>query len=188
MYARLISMNKTGLLAGERVLIVGAGDTGQFAAWRLKHTNESSSYQIVGFVDDDMYRQGSRLNGVTVLGKRADIAALVEKHDIGVIIFAIHNISSIERASLLKSCRSTNARVITWPDTVSLIRAQPLHTKASAPVKTGPLQHESASLMLHWLDVLETNLDVGDFARVMEDIYIMRSSLQKKIQNNKAEL
>jgi lipopolysaccharide/colanic/teichoic acid biosynthesis glycosyltransferase len=185
-YARLMAMRKNGLLAGERVLIVGAGDTGQFAAWRLKHTHESSSYQVVGFVDDDMYRQGTRLNGVTVLGKRSDIAALVEKHDIGVIIFAIHNISSTERASLLESCRSTNVRVITWPDTVSLMRAQPHNTKASALVKTGPLHYENPALMLHWLDVLETNLGMGDIARVMEDIYAMRRSLQKRVPNTEA--
>ncbi len=188
LYARLIAMRKDSLLVGERVLIVGAGDTGQFAAWRLKHTRESANFQVVGFVDDDMFRQGSRLNGFTVLGKRKDIAALVEKHDIGVIIFAIHNISSIERAALLKTCRSTSARVISWPDTVRLIQAKPYLTTTSATsIKTQPSQYTNSSLMLRWLDVLEADLGEGDFAQVMEDIYAMRSALQEKTSNDKVD-
>ncbi len=188
LYARLIAMRKDSLLVGERVLIVGAGDTGQFAAWRLKHTRESANFQVVGFVDDDMFRQGARLNGFTVLGKRKDIAALVEKHDIGVIIFAIHNISSVERAALLKTCRSTSARVISWPDTVRLIQAKPYLTNTSATgIRTQPAQYTNSSLMLRWLDVLEADLGEGDFAQVMEDIYAMRSALQEKTSNDKAE-
>lgn len=186
-YTRLMSMRKDDLLMGERVLIVGAGETGQFAAWRLKHTHDSSNYQVVGFVDDDMFRQGLRMNGFKVLGKRADIAALVGKYDIGVIIFAIHNIAPRERAALLKTCRSTNARIIVWPDTVSLIRAQPFKTDASAPVKTQPVQSANAALMLTWLDVVEADLGDGDIAQVVEDIYAMRRALQKRTPDKREE-
>ncbi len=181
-FSRWTNLRKDSLLTRERVLIVGAGDTGQFVAWRLKHTQEASNYQVAGFVDDDMFRQGARVNGFTVLGKRSDIAALVEKHDIGVIIFAIHNIPDFERTSILKTCRKTNARVIVWPDTVSLIRAQPLKTN-TAPLTTDRAQispYVKRSLMLHWLDVLETDLNEGDFAQVMEDVYTMRTALQEK--------
>jgi FlaA1/EpsC-like NDP-sugar epimerase len=37
----------------QRVLIVGAGDTGQTLAWELGH-NRTQPYQAVGFVDDEV--------------------------------------------------------------------------------------------------------------------------------------
>ncbi|MBI5965726.1 MAG: sugar transferase [Chloroflexi bacterium] len=175
---RWVFMRQDSLLVRERVLIVGAGDTGQFVAWRLTHTHESSNYKVIGFVDDDMYRQGLRLNGFTVLGKRKDIADLVQKHDIGVIIFAIHNISASERMAILKTCRNTNAQVVTWPDTVGLIRAQLSKTNVASAEKPQPPQYPKGRLMTQWLDVLEADLSQGDFAQVMEDITAMRTALQ----------
>jgi len=178
--SRWMTLRRDALLVGERVLIVGAGDTGQFVAWRLKHNHESSNYQVLGFVDDDIFRQGVRLNGLTILGKHEDIPQLVEKHDIGVIIFAIHNISPIERASILKVSRSTNARVVVWPDAVSLIQTHSPETSDAgvAHVKTQPLQKLTMSQVKHWLNVLEVDLNHGDFKQVMEDVKSMRSALQ----------
>ena len=188
-FTRWFVMRKDGLLVRERVLIVGAGDTGQFVAWRLMHTHESSNYKVIGFVDDDMYRQGLRMNGLTVLGKRKDISELVQKHDIGVIIFAIHNISTAERASILKTCRSTNAQVVTWPDTINLINAQLSKTSAAAsPSDRAQLpQYPKGSLMLQRLDVLEADLSKSDFAQVIEDIYAMRTALQENNSNGRTK-
>ena len=189
LYARLLALRKDSLLVGERVLIVGAGDTGQFAAWRLKHNNGPSNYKVLGFVDDDMYRQGVRLNGFMVLGKREDIPKLVTKHDIGLIIFAIHNISTLERASILKACRKTRARVITWPDTIGLMRVQV--SKLNVVPKTADrklaLQNTNGALMLRWLDLLEADLSQGDYQQVMEDITTLRKALQEKYPNERID-
>ena len=185
-FSQWITLRSNKLLVRERVLIVGAGDTGQFAAWRLMHNQEAPNYQVVGFVDDDMYRQGVRLNGFTVLGKREDIVELVRKHDIGVIIFAIHNITALERESILKACRSTNAHVITWPNTVSLLRASSMKGKSNTtPVPVGSLSGIKGSLIIQWLDMLESDLNQGDFEQVMEDIHSMRTALQKKNSEEK---
>lgn len=180
-----MALRKDGLLARERILIVGAGDAGQFAAWRLAHTQDDFGYKVVGFVDDDMYRQGMRLKGFSILGKRVDIPELVKKHDIGVIVFAIHNISTLERRAILKMCRSTGARVITWPNMLELIRPQPSDTKPIAypPDGTQPPQlHGKEALeceqIVRWLDEIETELDQGDYAAVVEQIHALRNALQ----------
>ncbi len=184
--SRWVTLRKDSLTVRERVLIVGAGDMGQFVAWRLKNSNESSSYQVIGFVDDDMFRQGLRLNGFTVLGKRENIAELVKKHDIGVIIFAIHNISASERASILRTCRSTNARVVAWTDIFSLIRAQ-TSKKKSAGFSTDETQASNyikeflePQELTRWLDALELDLGQGDYASVTEQIHAMRTILYEK--------
>ena len=57
-----------------------------------------------------------------MLGKREDIPRLVGVHDIGIIIFAIHNIPSTERERVLAICRSTCARMVMIPDVFSGLR------------------------------------------------------------------
>ena len=114
--SRWVTWRGVKSIAGERVLIVGGGDTGQFAAWILNNGHYSGSFKVVGFVDDDLYKKGTRIGGTNVLGNREDIPQLVKKHDIGIVLFAIHNITSAERVSLLKICSNTPAKLFLFPD------------------------------------------------------------------------
>ncbi len=77
-----------GERAAERVLIVGAGDTGQLLAWELQH-NRSQPYRAVCFVDDDAGLQGKRVHGVPVVGGRYDIPEVIEKHRISLVALAL---------------------------------------------------------------------------------------------------
>jgi lipopolysaccharide/colanic/teichoic acid biosynthesis glycosyltransferase len=106
----------------ERVLVVGSGDTGRFLAWLLRNSAEAQRFKLVGFVDDDLFKLGSRIQGVDVLGRRADIPRLVEKHDAGIIVFAIHNITTEERLELIAICESTPARVVVLPDIMGALK------------------------------------------------------------------
>lgn len=101
-----------------RVLIVGAGSAGQTTAWRLKHRapNGKKTYRVVGFVDDDPTKGGMYLEGCPVLGTRADIPRLVEKHRIDLIVVAMHNISGPEFRDVLSYCEQTKARIKIVPD------------------------------------------------------------------------
>lgn len=180
---RWVTRRKDGLAVRERVLIVGAGDSGQFAAWRLMHGRESLNFQVVGFVDDNIFSQGTRLNGVSILGKRKDIPGLVEKYDIGAIVFAIHKISAPERQDILKTCRGTQARVITWPNMLNLIRPQRSETNAVVSAPDGkPYGKEliESEQVERWLDALETELNQGDYDAVVKQIHSIRTSMQAK--------
>ena len=60
----------------ERVLIIGGGETGQFAAWMLKNNQKyAETLQIVGFVDDDLFIQGVRIHGLQRAGEAAGYPA-----------------------------------------------------------------------------------------------------------------
>jgi lipopolysaccharide/colanic/teichoic acid biosynthesis glycosyltransferase len=180
---RWVTQRKDGLTVRERVLVVGAGDSGQFAAWRLMHGRESLNFQVVGFVDDSIFSQGTRLNGVSILGKCKDIPSLVQKYDIGVIVFAIHNISTPERQTILKICRDTQARVVTWVNMLNLIRPQVFRTKPerfSNDGKTYGKELIESEQVERWLDAIETGLDQGDYDAVMEQVQSIRSSMQAK--------
>jgi FlaA1/EpsC-like NDP-sugar epimerase len=72
----------------QRVLIVGAGDTGQLLAWELRH-NKSQPYRAVAFVDDDPGLRGKRVHGIPVLGGRHDIPAVIEKQRVQLVAIAL---------------------------------------------------------------------------------------------------
>ncbi len=105
-----------------RVLIVGAGDTGQVTAWRLKHrAPDGQRYEVIGFVDDDPVKQHMVIEGSRVLGTCADIPQLVETHRVELIAVAIHNISGRDLRSILSCCEQTSARIKAIPDVFALI-------------------------------------------------------------------
>jgi FlaA1/EpsC-like NDP-sugar epimerase/lipopolysaccharide/colanic/teichoic acid biosynthesis glycosyltransferase len=60
-----------------RLLIVGAGDTGERMLRQIQH-DPSSLYEPVGFVDDDPGKVGQRMHGVPVLGTVRDLPDIVE--------------------------------------------------------------------------------------------------------------
>ena len=108
--------------AQERVLIVGGGESGQFLGWWLRNGDAGRLFRVAGFIDDDLYKQNTRIRGVDVLGRREDIPELVARYDVGLILFAIHNIPIEERRRLLTICSSTPARVMMIPDVLGDLR------------------------------------------------------------------
>jgi FlaA1/EpsC-like NDP-sugar epimerase len=72
----------------ERVLIVGAGDTGQLLAWELRQ-NRSQPYRAVCFIDDEPGLKGKRIHGVPVAGNRYEIRAAVERYKIDLVALAL---------------------------------------------------------------------------------------------------
>jgi acetolactate synthase-1/2/3 large subunit len=108
-------------LARERVLVVGGGEAGQLMVWLLQNGAGARALQVVGIVDDDLWKRGERIHRVRVLGDRTAIPALVQAYDEGLIVFAIHHIAPSEREAILDLCRSTPARVVLVPDVVGLL-------------------------------------------------------------------
>jgi lipopolysaccharide/colanic/teichoic acid biosynthesis glycosyltransferase len=182
--------------AQERVLIIGGGETGRFAAWILNQGHYAGAFRVIGFVDDDLQKQGARIHGIQVVGQRAQIAELVARYDIGIIVFAIHNIPAGERRQLLDACSSTSARVVLFPDLPAamsgLTKRQPasVEKKPSFPggpvivedpgrlpcnlclVKVSPLKVDS------WLAQLEETASSGDLQRLQDQIQGLRGQLR----------
>ncbi len=114
--SRVLRARKSVQAARERVLIVGGGQAGQFAIWLLTSGRTADLFHPVGIVDDDLYKQDARIRGVDVVGRSQDIPALVRQMDVGIIVFAIHNIAAEEKRALLNICRQTQAQVVILPD------------------------------------------------------------------------
>ncbi len=120
--SQLLSKRDMPKFARERLLIVGGGKAGQVVAWMISNHLRDCNLHTVGFVDDDLHKQGSRIRGVDVIGRRDDIPTLVNQYNIGIIVFAIHNIPTEEREQILKICQQASVPVIEMPDFLGKLR------------------------------------------------------------------
>jgi FlaA1/EpsC-like NDP-sugar epimerase len=107
-----------------RVLIVGAGESGQDLVWRLKHRFPHHNYKIIGFIDDDDQKQGMLVEGCPVLGKRAALVQIAAQERIDLIVVAIHNIGGQDFREILELCEQTQARIKVLPDLFKLVRSR----------------------------------------------------------------
>jgi lipopolysaccharide/colanic/teichoic acid biosynthesis glycosyltransferase len=114
--SRWITFRNSGYGTGERVLIVGAGEGSEFAAWLLRRTDFRRLYTVIGIADDDPSKQGVRFDGLNVLGTAADIPGLVKRHDIGVLFYAIAKISPADSQRILATCRETGLHLVMISD------------------------------------------------------------------------
>lgn len=101
---------------GERMLILGAGETGRFVIDLLRNGPLSQAYNLVGIVDDDQNKWGSRINGLEVIGSTNEIPGLVYSHDVGLVLFAINEIQPAEMERITDLCRHIGVRIIRLPE------------------------------------------------------------------------
>ncbi|MBQ9674106.1 MAG: polysaccharide biosynthesis protein [Ruminococcus sp.] len=112
-----ITINDAGTIdAGERTLIVGCGNAGKIILTdiytaRKDINNESRNLFPVGFVDDDIRKQNTNVNGIRVIGSTHDIPNICKEQNISLIIFAIPSCSEEERQRILELCSKTSCRI-----------------------------------------------------------------------------
>jgi len=84
-------------------------------------------------VDDDPYKQDMTIDGHRVLGLTRRIPELVQKKDIGVILFAIEKIQADDQERILGLCRQTKARLVLIPDLLAIFRERLSASSANDP-------------------------------------------------------
>jgi len=114
-----LNVRRSPRAVGERVLLVGAGRNSELAVWLLTRSEFSRMFSIVGIVDDDPRKQNLYYDGFPVLGTTRNIPALIEKNDVGLVIFTITNIDEAERQRILKDCRASQVHVVILPDVMA---------------------------------------------------------------------
>jgi lipopolysaccharide/colanic/teichoic acid biosynthesis glycosyltransferase len=100
----------------ERVLLVGSGRTAEHIAWLMDHPTYSGKFQIVGFIDDDLFSQGMKIYGAKVIGRVDDILNIVKKHDIGLIILADNQMAQHKYRKFRDIASFSPARIVVAPD------------------------------------------------------------------------
>jgi UDP-GlcNAc:undecaprenyl-phosphate/decaprenyl-phosphate GlcNAc-1-phosphate transferase len=87
------------------VLLYGAEDAGEIALrWILR--NPAIGYSVVGFLDDDVLKQGSSIHGVNVLGCVDNLEQYISEKNIGGIIATTESgLHTPQGEKLVKTCK-----------------------------------------------------------------------------------
>jgi lipopolysaccharide/colanic/teichoic acid biosynthesis glycosyltransferase len=109
----------------ERVLIVGSGEGSNLANWLLKQGEGSRILSIVGIVDDEQpAMQGMRVKGNPLLGGIADLPRLIQRYDVGVVMFAVPNAGLELHDRVLGICEKADARMVHVADLLHTLQKQ----------------------------------------------------------------
>ena len=107
-------------LSRKRVLILGAGRAGEMLVRDMCRDRE---YLPVGFLDDSPRLKNARLHGLPVLGEIAQIAEIVDRNDVDVIVIAMPSASSASMRRIVGLCEKTTVPFRTLPRLQDLVSA-----------------------------------------------------------------
>jgi len=129
---RWLSMRQTTLSLGERVLIVGDGETRQIATWLLSRPIYRTAFSIVGVVDDtDPTKNGMKLNGYWKLGNINDLPTIIKRYDIGVILSTTSVIEQETNEYIFNLCQMNDIRLLFLSDLMLMVDRQVTQVQGS---------------------------------------------------------
>lgn len=89
---------------GDNILIFGAGDTGEMVIREIKR-NKSLKLNPVGFLDDDPFKFGNKIQGVEVIGSRSNLGKLARRHRVKEVLIAVPSMSAQDLGEVTRICR-----------------------------------------------------------------------------------
>jgi FlaA1/EpsC-like NDP-sugar epimerase len=98
----------------KRFLIVGAGNAGE-ALLREIHRMPIIRYDVVGFIDDDPFKQGINIHGIPVLGTVDELAAICRERNIEEIAIAMPSATRQQLRRVVQVCEGAKIRFRTVP-------------------------------------------------------------------------
>lgn len=88
---------------GAKALIYGAGAGGQLALREIEQ-NKELAITVVGFMDDDIKKQGQNIRGYPVLGGLDQLEELINKYNISEVIVSFRKYERESKEQLKKIC------------------------------------------------------------------------------------
>ncbi|WP_034039874.1 polysaccharide biosynthesis protein [Wocania ichthyoenteri] len=105
---------KCKLVSSKRVLIYGAGESG-IITYNALVSNLSSRFNVVGFIDDDVKKNGKSINGVPIFSKNKVTKGYIESNAIDEIVVASQTIDSNRLLNLIDSLIDLNVKIAKVP-------------------------------------------------------------------------
>ncbi|HSN43175.1 MAG TPA: nucleoside-diphosphate sugar epimerase/dehydratase [Propionibacteriaceae bacterium] len=104
----------------ERVLIYGAGNAGRQLG-QLIVFDSQAPYEVVGYVDDDPLSRHLHLTAGRVLGTRADLIALADRHDVTTVIMAIPSAPTSFLREVVDELEAAGLRLLSLPPVQDIV-------------------------------------------------------------------
>lgn len=114
---------KIGRKNVENVMIVGAGEATEILLREFQNSRFLTQ-NIVCLVDDNPYKKGKSMRGITIAGNRNDIPALVEKYNVQVIIISIPSASRKTISELVNICKETSCQIQVLPGLYQMVQGE----------------------------------------------------------------
>jgi len=108
----------------ERTLIVGAGRAGMRLCQELRE-HPRLSYEVVGFVDDALEKQGVRIEGVPVLGPTRLLQTFIREQAASLVILGMAGAPGAKIRELSQRLQAEGIRVKTVPGILDLVGDHP---------------------------------------------------------------
>jgi FlaA1/EpsC-like NDP-sugar epimerase len=116
---------------GERVLIYGAGESGEQMIRQMVNT-PSAKFIPVAIIDDNPRKLGLRLQGIRVVGTKSNLEDVVRKTGATTLIVAIAGVDSKQLLDLDRRCQALDVSLRVIPTTSEII---------GGAIKLGDISH-----------------------------------------------
>lgn len=97
-----------------KTLFVGTDESEASLAMRI-HSDLKLPFRIVGFVDDDVSKHGSRLGGIPILGATRDVIQIAAENDVQLVLVTAGRLSGNSMRDLVKVCERSRLKVKVLP-------------------------------------------------------------------------
>lgn len=113
-YKLFFQQIKPGSTNKINVVIFGAGQSGMITKKTLESDNRNS-YNIIGYLDDDLKKAKTRIDGITVFNTEKDFDRILSTNKIDELIISIQNISKNRKKEIIEKGLSHNVKVKNIP-------------------------------------------------------------------------
>src|ERR1051326_8454344 len=104
------------------VIIFGAGEAGIITK-RTLDRDAGTKYNVLAFIDDDVKRQGSKLEGVTICNQEK-LKELLRENDVAHVIISVQHLPPSRKQQLVELCLEYDTKVLTVPPVSSWINGE----------------------------------------------------------------
>jgi exopolysaccharide biosynthesis polyprenyl glycosylphosphotransferase len=98
----------------QRLLIIGGGWAGRALAQAVLD-RKLADFEVVGFVDDDLFRQIPKVLGFPVLGAVRSTLEIAKQHQVNTIVYSITHQLRVEIFKVLLECQSAGIPILQMP-------------------------------------------------------------------------
>ncbi len=137
-YRYLQGQHKRSVGRSGRVMIIGAGRTGQTILHDMNHNREIND-RVVCIIDDDAGAWGKFIEGVPIVGGRDEIMSAVKKYRVGKIYLAIPGASVADRRDILHICSETDCVLKQLPGMYQFVDGDKISVRAMKDVSVEDL-------------------------------------------------